>query len=147
MKINDRAPAHARDDILIAAPLELVWQLHCDVDNWANWQPDISRAKLDTPLAIGASFTWKAGPAAIASRIEAFEPQRTMGWSGKAMGARALHVWHFDRRGDQTYVETAESLEGLVIRMAGRKAQAMLEKTCRRWLEALKAEAERRHAG
>ena len=60
MKIDTNAPVFARKEIIIHAPLEKVWQIQSDIENWPSWQPDIVTAKLDGELKAGATFRWKA---------------------------------------------------------------------------------------
>src|SRR5258708_5770723 len=59
--IQETAPIKADASILIDAPLPRVWQLISDIDRWPTWQPDISKAALQGPLAADSKFSWNGG--------------------------------------------------------------------------------------
>jgi hypothetical protein len=40
MDINTDAPVITRDEILIAAPIQTIWDVQTDVAAWPSWQPD-----------------------------------------------------------------------------------------------------------
>ena len=50
MNIDTNAPVFARKEIVIHAPVEKVWELQTDIENWNRWQPDITSAKLEGAL-------------------------------------------------------------------------------------------------
>jgi uncharacterized protein YndB with AHSA1/START domain len=63
MNIDHNAPLSAKIDIFISAPLEKVWSKLTEIDQWSEWQPDVTSSKLDGRLAVGTLFHWKAkGP-------------------------------------------------------------------------------------
>jgi hypothetical protein len=51
MEINSAAPVITRDEILIHAPIETIWDSQTNVVDWPSWQPDVDGAELDGPLA------------------------------------------------------------------------------------------------
>ena len=59
--IDAGAPVISRQEIDIAVPLQVVWDLHTDVAAWPSWNPDISKVVLERPLAAGSSFRWSSG--------------------------------------------------------------------------------------
>jgi hypothetical protein len=63
-------------------------------------------------------------------------------WTGKMMGVRAVHVWHFEPRGDTTIARTEESWDGLAARLLRRPFRKLLQSTLDRGVERLKEVAE-----
>ena len=69
--IDTNVPVRAHHEIDIDAPLEIIWRLHTDVNNWPTWQTDSTAARLDehsspvlpsngrvTALPSSQPFTW-----------------------------------------------------------------------------------------
>jgi hypothetical protein len=67
--IDLHAPVVARHETTIAAPLDVVWRLHTDIDAWPAWQHDITVAHLDGLFAPGSSFAWQTHGLDVQSRI------------------------------------------------------------------------------
>src|SRR5690606_3512224 len=61
MDNNRNAPAQADAEVVIDAPIELVWNLQADVQAWPSWNPDVQEVTLEGPLAPGTTFRWKTG--------------------------------------------------------------------------------------
>jgi uncharacterized protein YndB with AHSA1/START domain len=142
MDINSNAPALARHQILINASLEKVWRLLSDINHWSAWQPDISSAVLDGTLTPGTMFRWKSGGSRVVSQLQDVEPQHRLGWTGKAMGARARHLWILEPQSDGVLVRTEESFEGWVVFLLKRRMQKTLDKSLQAWMVQLKKTAE-----
>jgi len=94
--------------------------------------------------APGTVFRWKAGPGTITSTIQRVERPRSIAWTGRTLGIKAIHFWHFDGRDGGTFVRTEESYEGLVARLLRRSLQKTLDRALDDGLQDLKAEVERR---
>jgi uncharacterized protein YndB with AHSA1/START domain len=144
MEINQQAPAVALKEIVIAAAPETVWAVHTDIDSWPSWHPDITASELKGPLEPGSTFTWKSGPGSITSTLNVVETPRRVVWTGKAMGARAIHVWRLEPTDDGTRVVTEESMEGWPVSLLKGFFQKTLDRTLDAWLPALKAAVETR---
>lgn len=142
MNIDTTAPAVARREILIHAPVEKVWQTQSDIENWSAWQPDITSAKLNGGLKMGSTFRWKAQGLTITSRLHTVEPPRRLGWTGVALGMSAIHNWRFEARGDATLAVTEESLSGWLTRLMLFFDPRFLEKSLEATLQRLKVKAE-----
>jgi hypothetical protein len=69
MGINSNAPAISRHEIAMSAPLESVWLVHTEFDSWPEWNPDIAKAHLIGPIAVGTVFHWETTGMAIPSII------------------------------------------------------------------------------
>ncbi|WP_018621564.1 SRPBCC family protein [Spirosoma luteum] len=142
-RLNPNAPASTDKTTRIAAPPERVWQAMSQIDQWAGWQPDISKAKLNGPLQAGSTFDWNTSGMAIHSTLHTVTPPEALGWSGEAFGAFAVHNWHFNPLTDgTTEVRVEESMEGWLVSVLGSVLQKNLDEATDRWLEALKKVAE-----
>lgn len=142
MDIDTNAPVFARKEILIHAPVEKVWQIQTDIENWSKWQPDITSTKLDGDLKAGTTFRWKAKGLNIASRLHTVEPNYRIGWTGVALGMYAIHNWTFEACGDDTLAVTEESLSGWLTRLMKFFDPHFLEKSLDATLQKLKNEIE-----
>ncbi|MEW6505118.1 MAG: SRPBCC family protein [Chloroflexota bacterium] len=142
MEINSNAPARARREMLIHAPIEKVWQIQTDLENWPKWQPDITFVKLEGELQEGTTFRWKAQGLSITSRLHTVQPPQRIGWTGTAPGMSAVHNWTFEARGDDTLVITEESLSAWLTRLMLLFDKHFLEKSLEASLLRLKQRAE-----
>jgi hypothetical protein len=140
-RIRDDAPVKASLQLTIHAPVEKVWALLTDVNHWPKWQPDISQAAMKGPLQSGTDFSWTIGGTSIHSRIAVVQPSAQFGWTGKAFGARAIHIWKLSRLPDrQTMVTVEESMTGFLLTVF--YSSKKLQKSDQRWLDRLKLAAE-----
>ncbi|MBE2272331.1 MAG: SRPBCC family protein [Anaerolinea sp.] len=143
MQIDTNAPVTARDSILIHAPLERVWALQANIEQWTQWQPNISRAVLEGELKAGSVFRWKAQGLAITSTLQVVDPCRQIGWTGVSLGMKAIHLWHFEATPEGTRVTVEESLSGWFTRLLAWFDRTFLTKSMASSLALLKAQAEK----
>jgi uncharacterized protein YndB with AHSA1/START domain len=146
MEIPRDAPVIASTEGEIAAPPEVVWDVLADFESWPKWNPDVNSIELEGPVAVGSVFRWKTGPSRITSTLEAVERPSELGWTGKTFGAKAVHVWSFEPRGDGTIVRTTESFEGMLPRLMRKRMQKVLDEALESGLSHLGTEATRRSA-
>ena len=144
MEIHRSAPATASSEIEVAAPPEVAWEALTDFERWPQWNPDVKSMSIDGPVSPGTTFKWKSGPLSITSTLREVERPRTVGWTGKALGIKAVHVWRFESRDGGTLVHTEESWEGPLPRLLARRMQKTLQDGIDGSMAHLKAEAERR---
>ncbi|MFI0166399.1 SRPBCC family protein [Streptomyces sp. NPDC017095] len=143
--IDETAPVITRDDIVIAAPLNRVWHIQTDVENWPAWQPGVSSSVKRTPgpLRPGSSWVWSTeGLENITSTVKQVEPRRRIVWGGPAQGITAVHVWTFTQAGDGVHVHTEESWTGEPVTADTAYLQAALDASLDGWLHHLKQRAE-----
>jgi uncharacterized protein YndB with AHSA1/START domain len=140
-QIDDNAPVKASTEIVVAAPIDKVWKVLSDIDGWPKWQPAISSAESAGPLKAGTEFTWRTGATRIKSRLALVAPNTDLSWTGKAFGAKAIHVWHLKAVDGGTLVSTRESLTGFMLRMF--YSSKKLANSQKEWLQALKRAAEK----
>jgi|SRR5262249_10225098 len=142
MQINETAPVVSKHHVTVAAPLQKVWRLLADIDNWPNWNPAVTSAHLDGEFKTGATFRWKSGGVTIVSAIQQIEPMTRLVWTGRAIGTQVVHVWTFTQCDEGVTVSTSESFEGWLVRLMLKTMRRTLDQSLVAWLQALKKCAE-----
>jgi uncharacterized membrane protein len=80
----------------IAAPLDIVWQLHTDIGAWPTWNGDVVSASLEGPLAPRSIFSVTTSAATWRARIYACIEGQEIFWGNVAdEDARWLQHWIF----------------------------------------------------
>jgi hypothetical protein len=146
MEVRSDAPVFASSEATIAAPADVAWDVLADLERWPEWNTDVQTVEVEGPIAPGTVFRWKAGAAKITSTLESVDRPHELGWTGRALGSRAVHVWSFEPLGEGTYVRTSESFSGWVPRLIRRRMTDMLQRSLDSGLLHLAEEAERRSA-
>lgn len=147
MEINEDAAVITRDEIVIQAPIETIWDIQTNVDEWPSWQPDVDGARSEGALGVGSVFRWQTAGLDITSTVEEIDAPNRIVWGGPAQGIVAVHVWTFEPRDDGVLVRTAESWEGEPVTAQVETLQGALDWSLRAWLENLKRTAEDRSGG
>jgi uncharacterized protein YndB with AHSA1/START domain len=142
--INEQAPVVGASEIEIAASPEAVWAVLTAFERWPSWNREVKSVTMQGDVAPGSVFRWKAGPGTITSTIQRVERPRLIAWTGKTLGIKAIHFWHFDLRNGKTFVRTEESYDGLVVRLFRRSLQKTLDRALADGLRYLKTEVEGR---
>lgn len=142
-QINTNAPVQCTKTIVINAAPEKVWATITGINQWANWQTDITNPSLAGPLQPGSTFVWTTGGAKITSTLHTVEPYTNFGWTGKTFGMFAIHNWVITPLGTQTQVTVEESMQGLPARLFKTAFNKSLEKGMQHWLALLKATCEK----
>ncbi len=141
--INNNAPVKCSKTITIKASSEKVWAVMTNINNWANWQIDISKPKLNGELKPNTTFDWKSGGAKIHSTLHTVEPFKNFGWTGRTFGMFAIHNWNLTETNGQTKVSVDESMEGFFAKLFKKSFNNNLEKGMQNWLDLLKQECEK----
>jgi uncharacterized protein YndB with AHSA1/START domain len=141
--IHTDAPVITRQQVLIDAPVETVWKVFSNVNNWPSWQQEISTARINGPFQEGTSFDWKSNGLTIHSTLHTVEAYHTVGWSGPAFGSFAIHTWRFTPQGNHTLVQVNESMEGWLVTLLQGRFQSGLDTSIVNWLQALKSTSEK----
>jgi uncharacterized protein YndB with AHSA1/START domain len=142
-RINNNAPIKCSKTITINASSEKVWTIMTDIDNWATWQTDICKPKLNGELKPETTFDWKTGGAKIHSTLHTVEPYKQFGWTGKTFGIFAIHNWTLTETDGQTTVSVDESMESFLAKLLKKSFNKTLEKGIQHWLDLLKQECEK----
>jgi uncharacterized membrane protein len=146
LSINASASAITRANVTVDAPADAVFAILSDVADWPSWQNSVSSVEVDGTVGMGTTFRWKSGGSRIASTIELFEPPHAIGWRGRTLGIRAVHIWRFTPLGSATRVETEESFEGWLASALAPVIRRVLRQSVDTAVADLKREAERREA-
>jgi uncharacterized protein YndB with AHSA1/START domain len=142
MQVNLKAPAIARHEIMVHAPVETIWGILSDIDHSSAWYPAVSQSKLEGLLLPGSVFRWKSGGTPILSTLQEVEPHHRISWTGKAPGTQAIHIWILEPQADGVLVMTEESFEGWLVPLLKGMMQSMLDTSLQAWLKHLKQYAE-----
>ena len=141
--INSNAPVKCSKSIIINANSEKVWASLTNIDNWATWQTEISKPKLNGQLKPETTFNWKTGGASIHSTLHTVEPNKNFGWTGKTFGMYAIHNWTLTETNGQTQVSVEESMEGILASLLKKSFNKNLANGMQNWLDLLKKECEK----
>ena len=144
MEIDHAAPAVAEGQIQIDAPPEVVFEILSDLSGWPSWNSDVRSISVSGPVQPETRFRWKAGGATMSSRLEVVTPSSEIGWTGKAMGINAVHVFQLEGRNGGTLAKSQESFRGLIPSVLKSYSRKILQRGIDGILSALKIEAERR---
>ncbi|GAA2051649.1 SRPBCC family protein [Catenulispora yoronensis] len=161
--VDPNAKVRYKTQILIHAPLETVWRLQTDVENWPSWQAAVMSAeRLDHhgkgALRAGSSFRWTTpvpatpvSPATtltITSTVQQLKHGSCIRWTGPAVGGGLLingtHVWNFTKVPGGVLVRTEETHTGPQVDANVDMATQLLGGGLEAWLAELKATAEAR---
>jgi uncharacterized protein YndB with AHSA1/START domain len=136
------ASISASAEILISAPLEMVWSIMVDVNNWPSWYPYLQNARLYGAFLEGAQLTY-GGLIKHKLALGQVQPLVTAMTYGRMLIYDGITRWDFAPLVDQhTKVTFTETSAGFLInRLYSDKA---LHRHICKWLGALKVEAERR---
>lgn len=141
--INNNAPVKCTKTITINASSEKVWTVMTNINNWADWQTEISNPKLNGDLKTETTFDWKTGGAKIHSILHTVVPYKKFGWTGKTFGMFAVHNWTLTEVNRTTQVSVEESMEGFLAALLKKSFNKNLAKGMQTWLDLLKKESER----
>lgn len=141
--INKDAPVTSQSEIIIDAPTEKVWQILTNINDWPSWQKEVTESTLKEEASEGVEFKWKAGGLSFTSQIHTIDSKMKFGWTGKTLGASAIHNWFFTENGDKTKVRVEESLQGVFPRMFKGYFQRNLDKGVNQNLMDLKTASEK----
>ncbi|MEU2379067.1 SRPBCC family protein [Streptomyces misionensis] len=144
VQIDAGAPVITRDNILIHAPLQTIWKIQTDVENWPTWQPNVETVVKDTPgrLRPGSVFRWSTEGLNITSTVKQVDYGKRLAWGGPAQGITAVHVWTFTPTSGGVLVHTEESWTGDPVNANQAALQAALDNSLHNWINNLKHQAE-----
>jgi len=140
-----------REEIFVDAPQERVWRLFSDIEGWPRWNPICQEAAMvkGRPWEVGSRFRFTIKPWWLAMNItptvvESDAP-RQVTWLGRWPGFYGQHTFAFEPEEAGTRVISRELFGGplhwttALVSPLGKVRELVIE-----WLDAIKAEAERR---
>ncbi len=141
--VNKKAPVYANAQIKIGSKIDNVWYLLTNIERWTDWQKNVSSVDLDGELKAGTTFIWKSGGISFESEIHTLNPAKYFGWTGRTVGAYAVHNWQFEDENDSTVVTVSESLQSLLPLLFQNYFQRSLERGMKENLIELKEACEK----
>lgn len=144
--INKNAPVHLVETIVINATPQQVWEVMTDVNNWPNWQKNITSAVSETSLAVGNVFNMTNSGDDIKGTFNSVQPFKNFGWESHYEGLDVAHNWTLTALEKQTLVRDEEGMEGPYAEANKAGIQTSIEKSKPEWLAFLKKEVERVNA-
>ena len=141
-EVDRSAPVLAHHEIEINAPLARVWRLHTAVNDWPQWQSEITAAEMTGDFSPGSSFDWTSYGFAVTSTIYSVDEGSRVLWGGTAGGITGTHEWVFGETPDGVRVTTTESFSGEPVAADVDSMQSMLDQSLVSWLAHLRAAAE-----
>jgi len=138
IEVDSSARCFSKEEIMISSPIENVFKILSDINNWAAWQSSVAKAQIVGPMGPGVKFKWKAGGLKINSKLHTVNPNSEIGWTGRIWWIKAVHNWTLTNYNNETKVIVKESLKGLGSSMM----QKSLNEGMKRNLLELKKKAE-----
>lgn len=143
MPLAQAAQAESSAQITIKAPIGKIWKLITDVKVWPKWNPAVDSVDMTGDISPGNSFVWKSKGFTVTSTFAQIEPLKRLTWTGTAIGTKAFHEWDFEVTDAGVVVRTHETFDGWLPWLLTGTMQKTLDETLPKWLETLKATAER----
>ena len=141
---------YALNDIDVNAPLEVVWKLLVDAENWSSYFPPEDQVKIlsgEPELALGTK--WTRVTVGIPTRliVTEYEPITRLAWSttvdGDETGSSAYHGWVITPTDDGCHVLSEETQQGpFFLEEIGRKHPGAIYSYHQEWAESLARAAE-----
>lgn len=143
-KINDKAPVIARQEIVIDAPIDKVWDILVDIGEWPEWYTGAAIRRRPKKLEANRCFYWKHDGVWIKSRLVKVEKPNILTWVGRVSWLKSIQVWQFQAMGPKkTKVKVDASLDGAWIsRFTTSEKQ---NKKLNLWLNLLKIRVEKKY--
>jgi uncharacterized protein YndB with AHSA1/START domain len=145
--IPGQAAVFAHNEIVIKAPIDIVWRLLIRAENWPNWYPNsadihfLSHAGPD--LRDRSRIRWNTFGTRITSKVLEFEPETRLAWNAHGIGVDAYHAWLLTPLPDgRTHVLTEETQNGWLARLGKVLMPKRMERKHQAWLEALSRQAQ-----
>ena len=132
--------------ITIAAPLQRVWALTMDVENWPRYTPTMTSVECldEGPLAVGSEVRIKQpGQGAKVWAVTVLEPESRFAWSSRFMGSTMTATHQLAADGDATTNTLIVDIEGRLAPVVGLLLRAPIRKSLRKENEGFKAAAEK----
>ncbi len=112
IEVDTTAECFSKEEITINSPVENVYNILSDINNWTTWQSSVTKAEVSGATAAGVRFKWKAGGLNINSQLHTVNVNSEIGWTGRIWWIRAVHNWYLSNENNKTRVIVKESLKG-----------------------------------
>ncbi|MDY6853304.1 MAG: SRPBCC family protein [Thermodesulfobacteriota bacterium] len=118
-----------QSSVEINAPVEKVWALIDDLEQWHQWMPSIQKIERvsEGPLDVGSRLSVTARVSRLKVRlpmeITEFVPRHSVVMEGKALGTRLVRFYRFHPLNGRTRVTIGGEVFGLLAWLAHRGGQ------------------------
>jgi len=112
IEVDSTAKCFSKEEVIINSPMENVFKILSDINNWTSWQSSVTKAQINGPAEVGAKFRWKAGGLNINSQFHTVNANSEIGWTGRIWWIKAVHNWYLYDENNKTKVVVKESLRG-----------------------------------
>jgi hypothetical protein len=142
-RIDTNAPITTFSEIIIHAPVDVVWQQLVDLANWPNISPAFRDVRLDSTVAVDETFRFTLYNFPIRATIAVVEPGRKLVWTGVSLWFKAIDMHELEATADgNTRYTVSESFAGLLATLFTSSEQ--LRKQHQAWQSAFKRAVEER---
>ena len=112
IEVDSKAKCFSKEEITINSPVENVFKILSDINNWTTWQSSVTKVQINGATEVGVKFKWKAGGLNINSQFHTVNANSEIGWTGRIWWIKAVHNWYLSNQNNKTKVIVKESLEG-----------------------------------
>ncbi len=113
IEVDSSANCFSKEEIVINSPVENVFKILSDINNWPAWQSSVTEAHINGSTEPGVEFKWKAGGLKIYSKLHTVNANSEIGWTGRIWWIKAVHNWYLSNENNETKVIVKESLNGI----------------------------------
>ena len=109
------------EEIVIKAPLAVVWNVFERMDDWQEWNTVCANCCIleGSKMAAGTCFSFEMKPyffpIKVVPRIVKCEPGREVIWEGRRFGIHAVHRFTFSDDGDTVRLLSVEEFRGPLV--------------------------------
>jgi uncharacterized membrane protein len=131
VKKGDRQGMRFSSSIEIDAPINKVWALIEELEEWPQWMLSIRKIERvsEGPLTVGSqiSVTAKVGRLSVnlLMTITEFLPERSVIMQGKTLGTNLTRFYYFEPANGKTKITIGGDVSGLLAWLARRGGQAV----------------------
>jgi hypothetical protein len=115
-QVQQEAPVHAHQVVLVRAPRTVVWSILTDIKSWPEWQTNVTEAQSPASLAPGSTFTWTNNGNKIVSKLARINTHQEIAWTGSVSMAKAIHIYRLTEPSPGvTRIEVEETMDGFLL--------------------------------
>ena len=140
-KINEDASVKDVHSIIINAPIDKVWNILIQADQWPQWNSDIKSVAIEGEPNEDQSFKWNFDGTKFNAQFQKIEKLTTLTWTGKSKWSMSIHNWQLVADDNQTIATLSTSLQGTFVILANKHQKVYTDLI--NWLEKLKEKAEK----
>jgi uncharacterized protein YndB with AHSA1/START domain len=139
------APFFVHNQIEIAAPPPVVWDILTDVRAWPDWYEGATNLTVRSPdqrVGPGVVVSWRTMGLNFDSEVKEFEPPFRFAWESRKAVIQGYHAWLIVPTATGSRVITDESFNGFLAYMQRTFIPHKLHRLHQTFLEELKVKAE-----